>query len=282
MTFFIILNHSFFDEQIMIQEIQPKNIIKLWILSFKLVFQSTNINNIYKNVLVLLLFSGNIAANCNANEIVINVLSIREGIESQISLDWPLDNRNRVYSSRYFKSQQKLAKKAGLNLSNFMEQPAVFGFNSTNKNMYMLFYNTAFSPTCKRNYLIQRVKITKSFYDNHNKKYKETRDYLVEVMKTKGRSIKRADAHYRSYSLNKSTKRTTVVDLEIGCGVIPHKVQGRKWPYNKSILYKLVQNYSRSPGDYDRVIFDFSRKYSFGMSFSVQGIESITWPYFIK
>lgn len=266
----------------MIQKIEPKNLIKLREMSFKPIFLATGIKDTYGSILVFLLFSSIIAANCNANELEIKVLSIRNGIESQISLDWPLNNKNRVYSSRYFKSQQKLAKKAGLNLSDFMGQPAVSGFSSTNKNMYMLFYNTAFSPTCNREYLIQRVKITKSFYDDNKRKYKETRDYLVEVMKTKGRSIKRADAHYKSYSLNNSAKRTTVVDVEIGCGVIPHQAQGRDWPYDKGSLYELVQNYSPSPGYYDRVLFDFSTKYSFGMTFSVNGIESIKWPYFIK
>ena len=238
--------------------------------------------NIFYCCFGFFIYSTIFVKSCNANGITIEALSIRNGIESQISLNWPLSDKNQIYSSKYYKSHYKLAQKAGLDLNNFMEQPAVVGFNSTNNNMFMLFYNTAFSPTCNRNYLIQRVKVTKSYYNHNNNKHRETHVYLVEVMKTKGRSTKRADGHYRSYSLNKHAKRSIDIDIEIGCGVIPNETQGHSWSYAKNSLYELVQNYSPNPGYYDEVKFDFSTKYSFGMTFSTNGIESIKWPYFIK
>ena len=106
--------------------------------------------------------------------------------------------------------------------------------------------------------------------------------YLVEVMKTKGKSIKRADEHVRSYSLNGGYRRVIKIEAEIGCGVVKNKAEGIRWPYSKRSLYELIQNYSDSSGCYDDVRFEFSNKYSFGVDFTKDGIKAIEWPYFIN
>lgn len=216
------------------------------------------------------------------NEVELEALSIRQGLESQMTLRWALANERLVYGSEYFDSKQKYAKKAGRDLKEFMDKAAVAVFNPVNKNIFVLFYNLAKAPSCRREYLIQRVRISKAFFDDRGSQYRQKNEYLVEVMKTKRGVMKRADEHYRSYSLNEANKRSVVVDLEIGCGVIPNIAEGYAWPYDRGRLYELVQNYSKSPGYYEKIVFDFSTKYSFNVEFAEDGIEFLKWPHFIK
>lgn len=163
-----------------------------------------------------------------------------------------------------------------------LDQPAISGFSSTNQNFFQLFYNTASSPSCKREYLIQRVKITKSYYDKNHRRYKQTHEYLVEAMRTKNSTYKRADMHIRSYSINEASSRSTLIEAEIGCGILPNEATGNTWPYSRGTLYKEIQGYQPTPGVYNKIKFDFSKSYSLGVEFHETGIKSITWPYFIK
>lgn len=64
-----------------------------------------------------------------ANGVTLIPVSIRNGIESQISLNWPLKDQQAVYRSTYFKEQQKLAQKAGLDLKQYMDRAAIGKFN---------------------------------------------------------------------------------------------------------------------------------------------------------
>ncbi len=217
-----------------------------------------------------------------AGDVVLEPMTIRDGLESQISFDYPLADSTAIFRSKYFKEKQTLAEKAGLDLRKKMSKTGTSAFNKKNGNFFMLFYNLAQAPTCKRNYLVQRVKLTKSYFDKDGKRYKRTTDYLVEVMKIKGKSLKRADEHYRSYSLNEAHRRMVDIRAEIGCGIVRGEAEGVKWPYSRRRLYERVQDYSQTPGTYDDVVFDFSQKYSFGVEFTRNGIQQIKWPYFVK
>lgn len=241
----------------------------------------------YKYLFLVYLISGLaffciIKGTAFANGVIIKPLSIRNGLESQMSLNWPLKNKKAVYTSTYFKEKQVLAKKSGVNLKKKMTKAGVAKFNKENGKFFMLFYNMAKAPSCRRDYLVQRVKLTKSYYKKNGRMYDQRHEYLVEVMKTKRKSTKRADEHVRSYSLNGAYRRVVKVEAEIGCGVVQNKTEGNRWPYSKRSLYELIQDHSDSPGCYEDVRFEFSNKYSFGVDFNRDGIKAIEWPYFIN
>lgn len=219
-----------------------------------------------------------------AADIALKSVSIQKGIEGEAYREEGIRPKNiqQLSKTRHFKKFQELAQKAGLDLNYLLNQPAIAGFNSTSKNFFQLFYNTAIAPSCKRDYLIQRVKKSRSYYDSHDRLYEQTHEYLVEVFKTKNKALKGADQHYRSYTIRDAPKQSTLVEAEIGCGYIQNVTQGRKWPYGRDILYKEVQGYSFSPGVYNKVKYDYSQKYSFSAEFSENGLKSVRWPYFIR
>lgn len=232
-------------------------------------------------ILSVLLLAGVQEKSC-AGAVILEPVTIREGLESQISLDWPLENKNRVYSSKNFKEKQALAEKSGIDLKKKMSKLGISRFNKDNGNFFMLFYNQAKAPSCRREFLVQRIKLTKSYYNSDGKEYKRTHEYLVELFKIDEKSIRKADEHFRSYDLNEAYRRIVTVTAEIGCGVVRKKIEGRKWPYSRGSLYRQVQPYSESYGLYRDVKYDFSREYSFEVDFNREGIKRIRWPDFLK
>lgn len=145
----------------------------------------------------------------------------------------------------------------------------------------MLFNNLTEASSCKRGFLIQRVKLLKSYFDQNGHLYKTNNKYLVEAFKIK-KGKDRADMHHRSYSLNGAYRRVVKVEAQIGCGQILGVAEGRKWPYSQSKLYVLIQDYSSSKELYEDVVFDFSTTYSFSVDFEAGGIRTLDWPQFVK
>lgn len=215
-------------------------------------------------------------------DVILIPLTIRNGFESQISFDWPLKDKNAVFKNKYFKEQKQKARKAGIDLKKKMKNLGTSKYNKENDNFYMLFFNLAKAPTCKREYLVQRIKLTKSYFNISEVLYKKKYEYLVEVIKTKNKTTKRADQHHRSYSLNEAYRRVIKVEAEIGCGFVKGAAEGKKWPYKKNTLYKLIQDHSEKVGFYDDVRFNFSKKYSFGISFQKGQRKSVSWPSFMR
>lgn len=232
-------------------------------------------------ILAIFLFYG-IPSTIIASDVNLIPMSIRHGLESVITTKWPLEDASQVYNSKNFKLQHDKARKAGGDLYNALGYTSYSSYNPKNKNFYLIFYNLAESPSCGRNYLVQRIKMNQTFYNKKGKKIKETDQYLVEVMKTKNGRMKKGDEHYRRYSLKKAYKRKVNVEAEIGCGQIPGVTEGQLWPYDKGHLYFRVQDYSISPGYYYAVNFEFSAKYSYSFEFSADGRSSVKWPSFIR
>ncbi len=223
-----------------------------------------------------------IPLQCTGSEIVLKQMSLRDGIESQISLNWPLEDDTRIYSNKHFIDVQQVAKKSGVDLLKHLDDVAVSGYNSSTKKFFMLFYNLAEQQECDKEYLIQRVKIRKVSYNKKGKKISDTKTYLVEAMKTSRKAIKRADRHIKSYSLKKAYRRSIFVDIEIGCGTMTNIASTKSWPFAKNKLYKLLQDYSSKVGIYNQIDFDFSKNYNFNFNFDRNGYSSVEWPDFIN
>lgn len=234
--------------------------------------------------IILICFTCNIifSSIVFAREVLLIPLTIRNGFESQMSSNWPLKDKNAVFKNKYFKEQKQKAGLAGIDLKKKMTKQGTSRYNKKNDNFYMLFFNLAKAPTCQREYLVQRVKLTKSYFNINGRLYKKRYEYLVEVMKTKDKTTKHADQHYRSYYLNKAYKRVIKAEVEIGCGFVNGVPMGKKWPYKKNILYKSIQDHSEKVGYYDDVKFNFSKKYSFEVSFQKGKLNSVSWPAFMK
>lgn len=237
-----------------------------------------NIYDLVVFALSLILF---FPAYSSGSSVVLKSLSLRNGIESQVSLNWPLKDENEIYSSKYYAEDKKFAKEAEVDLAQHLNEAAIAGFSPKTRKFFMLFYNTAEPQGCNKEYLIQRVKIRKVSYNKRGQIINDTDKYLVEVMKTTGKTIKRADRHIKKYSLNKAYKRSVFAELEIGCGRITNITPSNDWPFAQNKLYKLIQNYSVSEGLYNEVEFEFSEKYLFNFHFSQNGSSSVEWPDFI-
>lgn len=236
---------------------------------------------LFRQVLAIIL----IACICPplfANEIELIPVSIRNGLESQISLKWPLSDPDRIYSSETYLTNQKYAKKVGFDLSEKLEKNGLLAYNPETTDIMVLFYNLVKAPKCERGYVIQKVRLDKYFLNQANQIIKEKHEYLVEAMKlNNNKMIKRADEHLKFYSLQNSFKRKVVLESEIGCGQISGVAEGIKWPFAANRLYKRIQNYSASPGYYDRVFFESSQKYRMEFEFDAYGNNNAIWPEFM-
>lgn len=217
-----------------------------------------------------------------AGDMRLSPMTIRSGIESQISLQWPLENNKAIYNSKHFSHDSNLAEKAGVYLPQYFGDFAVSDYDAKKKQFFMLFYNMAEAQTCDRDYFIQRVKLTKTAFDINGKVIKKDKQYLVEIMKTHDGKMKRGDRHIKRYSLNGAYTRHLSAQLEIGCGEIPELTPTQAWPFSPSKLYKLAQDYSSQRGLYDQIDFTFSYAYSYSFMFSKDGNHSVTWPEFVN
>jgi len=233
-------------------------------------------------VLTFSLLSSTTISAQPTNDINLLPVSIRSGIESQISLRWPLADSQIIFSSKYFLADKKLAAMAGIDLSKYLGQYKVAEYNPSNKNIFLLFYNLVSAPTCNRDYMIQKVRLDKYAYDQNGNLTNRRNLHLVEVMKLNSeKRLKRADRHVRRYSLQNNHRRRVVLEVEIGCGTIPGLVESRRWPYRPGILYKLVQDYSTDPGLYDHVRFETSKRYGMEFEFDANGNHTVEWPSFL-
>ena len=184
--------------------------------------------------------------------------------------------------NKVFVKNQLAAQKAGINLLKDLNKLCSAGYQ--NGQFFLLFYNTARTMGCNREYLIQKVKITKSYFNKDNKEAKPPEElFLVEALKiNRMGQQKRADEHIKRYSIAGTFRRKVVVECEIGWGRIPAKVESYTWPFKKNTLYNRIQDYSPKRGLYDKVLFQCSRKYSYGFEIAQDGRFFLQLPYFIN
>jgi len=172
------------------------------------------------------------------------------------------------------------AKKAGVDLTKIGDKQAAKGFQ--NQNIFLLFYNFVSAPRCKRNYLLQRVKLTKKFYSADGGAYKQRVLYLVEAMKLDDQKrTKKPDEHRKGYTLGKEFRRELLAEYQVGCAEIKGVAEGDIWPFPDGKLYHKIQDYSETPKLYDLIRFDFSKSYRFTLRFDKKGHYYIDVPNFL-
>lgn len=205
-------------------------------------------------------------------------VTLRDGMESRKSPAWPLRNPSKIFQEPAFLNNEQRALKAGIDLREELDKYSVEGYKDS--SFFFLFYNFVTAVGCPNDYVIQKVRLNKLYYDTGGNPYKTQEQFFVEVLALNyKKETKRADEHRREYLLGKFTKRKIVIDLEIGCGEIPKVVTGKAWPNPKNKLYYKVQNYSDEPGLYNKVDFAFSSKYRVTMEFDRDGKYSLDLPY---
>ncbi len=222
--------------------------------------------------LLLLLFL--IVGSGWAQTVDIIPITIREGLSSYGT------KKSDIRASSYFQEQQALADKAGIRLEDFLDEKIVA--ESGKQNFYLLFHNHIQARQCPREYLIQRVKLTKGFFRNGHKVGTQN-EYLVEIMKiNEDKRTKKPDQHYKRYGLKGYDARSLDLLVEVGCGEIPGVVEGDGWPYASNKLYHRLQDYSEDPGYYETVRFEFSRTYELKAYFSRDNKLRMDLPSFLE
>lgn len=205
-------------------------------------------------------------------------VTLRDGMESQKSPAWPLKNPSKIFQEPVFLNNKRRALNAGIHLEEVMEEYSVAGYQDN--TFFLLFYNFVTAVGCPNDYVIQRVRLNKLYYDFSDDPYKSQEQFLVEVLPLNlKKETKRADEHRREYALGKFSKRKITIDLEIGCGEIPKVVTGNAWPDPENVLYHKVQDYSDQPGFYNKVEYRFSSTYRITMEFDRDGKYSLELPY---
>lgn len=204
-------------------------------------------------------------------------VTLRDGMESQKSPAWPLRNPEKILQEPAFIDKEKRALKAGIQLKENLDQTSVAGYKDN--SFFFLFYNFVTAAGCRNDYVIQRIRLSKMYYDFSGNPYKKHEQFLVEALALNHKKeTKRADEHYREYSLGEFSKRKIIIDLEIGCGEIPKVVTGKAWPNPQNSLYYRIQNYSDAPDLYNQVKFGFSSTYRISMEFDRDGKYSLELP----
>ncbi len=205
-------------------------------------------------------------------------VTLRDGMESHKSPAWPLRNPSKVFQEPTFLKNEKRAFKVGIDLREELDQYSVAGYK--NNLFFFLFYNFVTVVGCPNEYAIQKVKVTKLYYDFSGDPYKRQVQFLVEALALNyKKETRRADEHRREYLLGKFAKRKIIIDLEVGCGEIQKVVTGKAWPNPKNKLYYRIQNFSDQPELYNKVNFRFSSKYRITMEFDQDGKYSLDLPY---
>lgn len=205
-------------------------------------------------------------------------VTLRDGMESQKTPSWPLRNPNKVFEEPSFVNNEKRANKVGIDLRKALDQLSVSGYKDG--NFYFLFYNFLTAGGCQNEYVIQRVRLDKEYFDYFGNLKNRQVQYLVEALALNFRKeTKRADEHRREYRLGKFSKRKITIDFEVGCGEIPKKLTGKAWPNPKNPLYYRVQGYSDEPKLYDKVNYKFSSTYRIEIEMDQDGQYSLDLPY---
>ncbi|TIL99107.1 MAG: hypothetical protein E5Y64_22885 [Mesorhizobium sp.] len=121
----------------------------------------------------------------SASEIILEQVTLRRGMEGDTRLSGALDDPKTYSKNKVYCEEKELAAKAGIEIDQFLGDYYAKGFrkeSGANKAVhYLLFYNSISAPQCKREYLIQRVRHTKIYYQENRKIVGKQVKYIVEV-----------------------------------------------------------------------------------------------------
>ncbi len=206
--------------------------------------------------------------------IELSLTTLRQAFEFWVRAPGSLNDPATYHDNRYFKEIADLADDVNIDLSTELDK--TFSAGSANNKFFSVFHNFARASGCKRDYLIQRVKVTDTGISDKGEGVAPHYKYLVEAFKldADGRFKDSPDQHktlnyLNTYSLGVNfSKRHTTTDLEIGCGVVPNTFDENKMVGH---TYVEIQDYSSSPGYYDKVVFEFSKKFSIEEEFDSKG-----------
>ncbi|HEX5138872.1 MAG TPA: hypothetical protein VFY93_18015 [Planctomycetota bacterium] len=144
--------------------------------------------------------------------------------------------------------------------------------------LFYVFYKTTGNALGDRPYLIQRIKKIERAWKTPDAAPEETVTWQVEVFKTIGGELKRADEHFGSYGLGDNHRREIVKEYEIGFGEVPGVCEGRAWPFDPDTLYRMLQEYQADDGLFPKVKFERARTWTLTVSFDARGRSSVSSP----
>ena len=152
---------------------------------------------------------------------------------------------NQEYFRAYFQKTAEYAERAGVSV--FQDMDDYYSAGTRDGWFFLLYYNLAEATRCKRDYLIQRVKVSIGSYGRGGRNpYRGKTLYLVEVMKLdKERKTGRGDQHLRVYSLGGAFKRKVDVECEIGWGCIRGELEAEWKIFGRVLIGNGVGNERR-------------------------------------
>jgi len=170
----------------------------------------------------------------------------------------------------------KAAAKAGVDL--FAKDRPLLVANYADGRLYHIFWKTLENAFGDRPFVVQRIKKTERTWTKGATAPEVKVTWQVEVFKTAGGALKRADQHFGSYGLRDAVRREIVKEYEIGFGAVPGVADGVEWPFDPDRLFELVQPYQENVGRYDEVVFTSSKKWSLTVSFAADGAWRVASP----
>ncbi len=203
------------------------------------------------------------AASRQATELTLRLVPIRQGIS---------EDKRQAEAEIVTK-----ARNVGIDLRDPSHPLLVHSYKDG--RLFYVFYKTMGRASGPRSYLIQRIRKVERFYASPGDAKPRTQEtFLVEAFKLREGSMKKADQHYGSYGISSYHKREVVKEYEIGFGQIDNIASGARWPFERSVLYKRIQDYSPDRTIYDRVTFARSKKWTLAVTFDRTGGYSIRSP----
>jgi hypothetical protein len=148
-----------------------------------------------------------------------------------------------------------------------------------NGHLFYGLFNTFNDPESARAYAIQRIRKTvRNYRFNGDPRPAVSVQYLVEVFKMRGGVLKREDLHHGTYPMSGFFKREVLKELEVGTGEVPAQATGDAWPFEPTVLYRLLQDYSNTSALYDSVRFDRSVSWKIEARFRSDGQYEVISP----
>jgi len=207
------------------------------------------------------------------DKVQLELVSLRDNLYS-ILTDEQKKIPNKIYDIKAFTDIKSRAATVGIDINDMMDEKHFVGSNGD--YFFDIFFDMKRSKDCPKDYLIQRVRVFRQFFDqNGNLNSENEVKYLVEAWRLgDDKKTIAADQHWRHYRIEQDSRRTFRIDIEVGCGRIPRVIEVQEWPYEEDV-HHLIEGYDEDLGHYEDVIFDFSTKYKVYGEFDKDGKYSV-------